>query len=145
MEIDVKDEILRKEDGILHKKAEETEKEPVWPEIIEPSEKRTEKGLEKKSGFKDIIVPLVIIITINITVTLAMLFFYDRYYAQKIVAIDMKGFIEEQRDQFLGKRITEEQLKANIDAMEYKIKSMPRNKIMITGDVILGKVETIKP
>jgi hypothetical protein len=131
-------------------KAEETEKTPVCAEKdvnTELPEKKTEKGLEKKSekGLKDIIGLLAIIIFINITVTFTLLFVYDRYFAQKIVAVDLKGFLEEQRDQFLGKKINEEQLKANIDVMEGKIKSMPKNKIMILGDVVVGKTETIKP
>ena len=123
-------------------KAQETRKTPVC-EGRDVNIELSEKKSKKES--KGIIGLLAIIIAINITVTFAVLYVYDRYYAQKIVAVDIKGFIEEQRDQFIGKKIDEEQLKANIDAMEGKVRSMPKNKIMVLRDVIVGNAEIIKP
>lgn len=125
-----------------NEKAEETEKTPVCKEKdvnTKPLEKKSENGL------KGIMSLLVIIIAINVVATLAMLYVYDRYYAQKIVAVDMKGFLDEQRDQFIGKKINEKQLNENMYEMEHKIKSMPKNKVMIMGEVVIGNAEIIKP
>lgn len=88
----------------------------------------------------------IIIVIINLVVTSGLIYLYDRFMAPKIVAVDIKGFIEKQRNLYIANKINDEQLKANLDAMEKKIKAMPKNTIIITADVMVGEnAKVIEP
>lgn len=88
----------------------------------------------------------IITFIISIVVSCGIVFFYDRYVSVRIVGVDLRGFIEDQRDMYLAGKITDEQLRANLDAMEKKINSMPKNRVMISADMLVGKnAETMKP
>ena len=115
------------------------EKAPIQQSTM-PANKNTNKKDPGLIGF------FVIIVVINLVLTSGLIFLYDRFMAPKIVAVDIKGFVEKQRDLYIAKKIDDEQLKANLDAMEKKIKSMPKNTIMISADVMVGEhAETIEP
>ena len=115
------------------------EKAPIQQSTM-PANKNTNKKDPGLIGF------FVIIVVINLVLTSGLIFLYDRFMAPKIVAVDIKGFVEKQRDLYIAKKINEEQLKANLDAMEKKIKSMPKNTIMISADVMVGQnAKTIEP
>jgi len=71
---------------------------------------------------------------------------YDNYFAQKIVALDVKGYITEQRDLYLGGKITDAELKESFDRLEKVKEKVPKNKVIILGDVLVRKnVEEIIP
>jgi len=79
-------------------------------------------------------------------VSAMLLVVYDAYIAQKIVALDVKGYIAEQRDLFMGGKISEEQLKRNFDRLEAVKDKVRRNRVIIMGDVLVKKnVEVIRP
>ena len=83
---------------------------------------------------------------ISALVTALMLAAYDRYYAQKIVALDVKGYIAEQRDLYLAGKINDAQLKESFDRLEKAKEKVPGNRVIILGDVLVRKnVEEIKP
>jgi len=110
--------------------------------ILEPEREDTKKNKEGTG----IIVLLLLVVVINVIVTSGILFLYDRYMVPRITGIDIKGFIEEQRDLYAARKINDEQLRANYDAMEKKIKSMPSNRIMISADVLIGEnIEVVRP
>ena len=70
---------------------------------------------------------------------------YDHYFAQKFVAVDIKGYLATQRDLFLAKKITEEQLKQSIDHLGDVVDKIPKNKAVVMGDAVIRNVEVIKP
>jgi hypothetical protein len=83
---------------------------------------------------------------ISLVVTIGVLAIYDRYIAQKVVALDVKGYIAEQRDLYLSGKINDAQLKESFDRLEKAKERVPRNRIIILGDVLVRKnVEEIKP
>lgn len=83
---------------------------------------------------------------VSAVVTVGILALYDRYYAQKIVALDVKGYIAEQRDLYLSGKINDTQLKERFDRLEKAKERVPGNRIIILGDVLVRKnVEEIKP
>jgi|GEM_PF-744413 len=117
----------------------EIKKAPIQQSPM-PANKNTNKKDLGLIGF------FVIVVVINLVLTSGLIFLYDRFMAPKIVAVDIKGFVEKQRDLYVAKKINDEQLKANLDAMEKKIKSMPKNTIMISADVMVGEnAKTIEP
>jgi len=82
---------------------------------------------------------------ISLLVSLASILVYDRFFVQKIVAVDIKGYIAEQRDLYISGKINEEQLKANIDKIEKAVTSIPKNKVVIMGDAVIRNVEVVRP
>ncbi len=85
-------------------------------------------------------------VLISVVIMIGILAVYDRYWAQKIVALDVKGYIAEQRDLFLSGKINEEQLKEHFDRLEKANERVLKNRVIILGDVLVRKnVEEIKP
>jgi hypothetical protein len=83
---------------------------------------------------------------VSAMVTIGVLTIYDRYIAQKVVALDVKGYIAEQRDLYLSGKINDAQLKESFDRLEKAKERVPGNRIIILGDVLVRKnVEEIKP
>jgi len=96
----------------------------------------------KRSGGRTIMIS----VCLSVTLMVATLAAYDQFYAQKVVALDVKGYVAEQRDLFLAGKINEDELKRNFDKLEQVKEKVPKNKIIILGDVLVRKnVEEIKP
>jgi hypothetical protein len=70
---------------------------------------------------------------------------YDQRYAQKVVTMDLKGYIRSQRDMAMSSKVTDEQLRRNIDAMEAALLAEPANHTVLLKDVVLRNAREIKP
>ena len=99
------------------------------------SESRAESSRRRKS------ISWLSIIIISLLVSVLSVFFYDRFFAQRVIAVDMKGYIARQRDLYTGGKLTDEQFRANIDRLEEVIRSIPANRVAIMGDVVLKNAE----
>ena len=82
---------------------------------------------------------VVLVIVVSLGSSVATVAAYDRYVAQKVVAVDVSGFLQEQRDLFLAKKITMDDFKANLDRYLAALKSQPKNRVLILEDVIASK------
>ena len=82
---------------------------------------------------------------IALITSFASLYSYDRWFAQKIVAVDIRGYIAQQRDDYLAGKMTEDELKRSFDRLERAVTGIPKNKVVIMGDVAVRNIETIKP
>ena len=113
---------------------------------IEPEEYRqVETHPPAKTGGRDRRT-IVETLLVSIVVVAGALVVYDRYFAQKIVALDVKGYIAEQRDLYLAGKINDTQLKESFDRLEKAKERVPGNRVIILGDVLVRKnVEEIKP
>lgn len=80
---------------------------------------------------------------IALITTSAVVVAYDYFLAQKIVTVDIKGYLLEQQSDFLAGKITEAQLKGSFDKLEAAIQAVPKSKIIIMGDAVVRGVETI--
>ncbi|MEN6317916.1 MAG: hypothetical protein ABFD82_04070 [Syntrophaceae bacterium] len=69
---------------------------------------------------------------------------YDRYYAQKLTAFDLQGYLIKQRIAMQNNQLTEKQLGDNLDALKVKLDNIPSNQAVITADVVLRNIQTIK-
>ena len=81
----------------------------------------------------------VLVIVVNMMSSVATVAAYDRWVAQKVVAVDVSGFLQEQRDLVLAKKITMDDFKANLDRYLAALKSQPKNRVLILEDVIASK------
>lgn len=72
---------------------------------------------------------------------------YDRYYAQKILAVDLKGYVQHQRDLLLAGKIGDEDIRRAFDRLEETLTGIPGNHVVILKEVVLrnGKDIEIKP
>lgn len=84
-----------------------------------------------------------IIILLMVISSAGSIFVYDRYYAQKLTAFDLQGYLLKQRIAVQNNQLTEKQLGDNLDALKVKLDSIPSNQAVITADVVLRNIQTI--
>ena len=82
---------------------------------------------------------------VSASVSLATVAGYDRWFAQKVVAVDIKGYIAQQRDSYLAGKLNDDELKKSFDRLETVITAIPKNRVVIMGDAVLRNAETVKP
>lgn len=84
---------------------------------------------------------------VSLIISACSIFVYDRFFSQKIVTFDLKGYVAVLRDLYLAKQIDDEELRRRIDYIERIVNSTPKRKIIITSDVVLGgdRVENLTP
>jgi hypothetical protein len=86
-------------------------------------------------------VPLLAVVIISLLMSVLSVFLYDKFFAQKIIAVDMKGYIARQRDLYMEGKLTDEQFRAGVDRLEEAVKSIPANRVAIMADVVLKNAE----
>ena len=59
--------------------------------------------------------------------------------------MDIKGYIAQQRDNYLAGKLNDDELKKSFDHLERIITTIPRNRVVIMGDAVVRNAETIKP
>ena len=84
-------------------------------------------------------------LVVSIGASLATIAGYDRWYAQKVVAVDIKGYIAQQRDSYLAGKLNDDELKKSFDRLEAVITTIPKNRVVIMGDAVVRNAETVNP
>ena len=92
-----------------------------------------------------VIVTIFISLVASLLSATAVVAVYDQRYAQKVVSIDLKGYIRNQRDKAVSNEVSDDELRRNIDAMEMALLSEPANHTVILKDVVLRNAREIKP
>lgn len=82
---------------------------------------------------------------LSLLISACSLFVYDYFYAPRIVAVDIRGYMAEQRALYLSGKIDDAALKKNLEHLQRKIDAIPKNKIVITGDVVVSHAEVLTP
>lgn len=109
----------------------------------QPKPKKKEKN---RPGYAAVIGISLLTAIITAAATVAV---YDTRYAQKVVAMDLKGYVKAQRDRLLAGEIDDEGLRASFDAMEETLLQVPANHTIILKEVVLRNapeitVDTVK-
>ena len=86
-----------------------------------------------------------IALLVSIVTSVGVVAVYDLRYAQKIVTMDLKGYIRTQRDKVMSGELTDEQLRRKIDAMEAALLAEPDNHTVLLKEVVLRNAREIKP
>ena len=119
--------------SIEHADKKEAVSEPLMPPIEHP---------KRQPGM----IPIVALcLAVSFGASLATIVGYDHWYAQKIVAVDIKGYIAQQRDNYLAGKLNDDELKKSFDRLETVITAIPKNRVVIMGDVVVRNAETVKP
>ena len=74
----------------------------------------------------------------------ATLFVYDHWLAQKIVAVDMKGYITLQRYKYKDGKINDEDLRKAFDKLELEMNTIPKNRVVIMAGTAIRNAEVFK-
>lgn len=81
---------------------------------------------------------------ISLTASAATLVAYDRWFVQKIVAVDMNGFITLQRYKYKDGKINDEDLRKAFDRLEQMMNAIPKNRVVIMADTAIRNAEVFK-
>jgi len=87
---------------------------------------------------------IAICLLISLAASAATLFAYDRWYVQKIVAVDMKGYITLQRYKYKDGKINDEDLRKAFDKLELEMNVIPKNRVVIMADTAIRNAEVFK-
>jgi hypothetical protein len=81
---------------------------------------------------------------VSVISSAATLFCYDHWLAQKIVAVDMKGYITLQRYKYKDGKINDEDLRKAFDKLELVMNGIPKNRVVIMADTAIRNAEVFK-
>jgi hypothetical protein len=95
----------------------------------------------KKVAFKTGLFLLVL----NLFVSAATVCVYDRYFAQKVVAFDIRGYMADQKKLFYAGKITEEELLKSLDRLDDFLRFESGNTLILNGDAVIKNAKFIKP
>ncbi len=99
---------------------------------------------EKNSGPGWFAVFLLCLI-VSVASASASVYVYDQYYAQKFVAVDIKGYMADLRDQYIAHKMTDEEVKQAIGKLGAALDRIPKNKAIVMADSVIKNVEVVKP
>lgn len=84
-------------------------------------------------------------VLVSLLVSCSSLYAYDTFWARQVVAVDLQGFLAEQRDLFLAGKIDDEELLRRMDNLERMVDGIPRRHAVILGEVAVRNIEVLEP
>lgn len=88
---------------------------------------------------------LLMVLAVSLVTSAASVAAYDHFFAQKVVAVDIKSFIEEKKADYVAGRLDEAGIKREMDKLEATVAAIPKNKAVLMGDLVVKNVQIIKP
>ncbi len=80
---------------------------------------------------------------VSLAMSVLSVLVYDHFFATKILAVDLKGFVAAQRDLFVAGRLTEEQFMNNMDELEKVIAGARDNQVVIMREAVVRNATVI--
>ncbi len=80
---------------------------------------------------------------ISLLISTASVVIYDRYYAKKVVAVDIASFMEEQKKRYVDGEMSKEELETQFDHLRKVLDDIPKNIIVIQGTAVVRNAEFI--
>jgi hypothetical protein len=150
-----KQEFKKKEAHLTDKQVEELNTSGVDKKEATEAKSKTESQ-DKDKWWLSPFMLLVFCIIVSLTISMAVLYLYDRYFAikvdpqsiPKIVKADFDKFMAEQAKQYAAGKISQEQFIAAVDSYQKKIEAMPKNKVVFLlykGDLFIKNAENFEP
>ena len=77
------------------------------------------------------------VLLIALAVTCITLFAYDRWFAPRVVAFELKGYLRTQKALLANGEITEAQWQQRLDRLEQVFRELPPNRTILLKEVVL--------
>ena len=77
------------------------------------------------------------VLLIALVVAGVSLFAYDRWFAPRVVAFDLKGYLRTQQALLANGEITEAQWQQGLDRLEQVFRAQPPNRTILLKEVVL--------
>ena len=77
------------------------------------------------------------VLLIALVVAGIALFAYDRWFALRVVAFDLKGYLRTQQALLANGEITEAQWQQGLDQLEQVFRAQPHNRTILLKEVVL--------
>ncbi len=90
-------------------------------------------------------VSLLLVVAVSLLSSVVSVAAYDHFFAQKVVAVDIKSFIEERKAEYVAGRLDDAGIKREMDKLEATVAAIPKNKAVLMGDLVVKNVPVIKP
>ena len=85
------------------------------------------------------------VIVVSILCSSATTAVYDRFFAQKIVKVNMQQYLANQRELYFAGKLSKEEVVDNLGRYINNIKNQPKNKVVILEDVVASGAEKLNP
>jgi len=82
-------------------------------------------------GYFDIIVIALLAAVLTVTA-------YDHFFVEKVMVVDLTGYVKQQRELFAEGKIREAEVSANLKGVQQFIANQPKNTTVIIKDVVLA-------
>jgi len=80
---------------------------------------------------------------IALAISMAVIFGYDKFFAQKVKVVDLKAYLRTQKALLTSGEINEEKWRAGLDRVEETLNSEPANHVVVLKDVVLRNGDEI--
>ena len=77
------------------------------------------------------------VVVIALVVAGVSLFIYDRWFVDRVVASDLKGYLRTQQALLASGEITEAQWQQRLDRLEQVFREQPPNRMILLKEVVL--------
>ncbi len=92
-----------------------------------------------------LLINAVISLVISATVSVGSIYYYNKNYAQKVIAVNFNSFVQEQSKEFMQGKITKDEFTKNLQRGVNFVKNQPKNTMVLTGESVLrGNIIDIK-
>lgn len=82
---------------------------------------------------------------VSLLISFSSVYLYDRFIAQKVVAVDLQGFLAKQKELYLRGDINDTELKHRMDHLENFMETIPKRYAVLLGDVVVRNIEVVEP
>ncbi len=69
---------------------------------------------------------------------------YDRFFAQKVVAVDLTGYVAGQKNRYVAGEITARELIDSIEGVLRYIGERPKKEVLVLDEAISGNVKRLE-
>ncbi len=84
-----------------------------------------------------------LLLCINAVVSIISISIYDRYFAQKVAVVDIRGYLIDRKNMFLTGRITEKEFAESVDNIEKALRKTDKRTVVLMGDAVVRNAEKI--
>ena len=88
---------------------------------------------------------LILCLIVSTAVSTASIWYYDNHYAVQIAVFDLRTYIDNLKNDYADKKISEAELSAGIDNLKKVLDNQSDRKIIFLKEVVInGNIETIQ-